>query len=217
MKPYFETSRGRLYNGDCIEIWNEYKRICKNNAAIVLFSQPPFNIHLAMSNIKWFKYEWIWNKEQGTGFLNAKNAPLKITENILVFYKSKPIYNPQIRTGFKPYIAKQGSKSTNYNNKNNKNNNIVTNSNGERYPINLLEFTRDKHKLHPTQKPIALCEYLINTYTNEGLTVLDNTAGSGSTLIAAEKLNRKWIGIEIGKEYCDIIKQRLNSVDAVLP
>jgi site-specific DNA-methyltransferase (adenine-specific) len=203
--PYNTTAN----KWDCLipldKLWKEYKRICKDNAAIVLFSQIPFSIILGNSNLNCLRYEWIWLKEQGTGFLQANKAPLKIIENILVFYNSLPVYNPQMREGFKSYKSKQGGTSTNYNNKDN---NIITENNGDRYPVNILEFPRDNEKLHPTQKPVELCKYLIKTYTNEGMTVLDNTAGSGTTGIAAFKSNRNSILIEKELEYCDIIKKR---------
>lgn len=203
--PYNTTAN----KWDCLipldKLWKEYKRICKDNAAIVLFSQIPFSIILGNSNLNYLRYEWIWLKEQGTGFLQANKAPLKIIENILVFYNSLPVYNPQMREGFKSYKFKQGGTSTNYNNKDN---NIITENNGDRYPVNILEFPRDNEKLHPTQKPVELCKYLIKTYTNEGMTVLDNTAGSGTTGIAAFKSNRNSILIEKELEYCDIIKKR---------
>lgn len=203
--PYNTTAN----KWDCLipldKLWKEYKRICKDNAAIVLFSQIPFSIILGNSNLNYLRYEWIWLKEQGTGFLQANKAPLKIIENILVFYNSLPVYNPQMREGFKSYKSKQGGTSTNYNNKDN---NIITENNGDRYPVNILEFPRDNEKLHPTQKPVELCKYLIKTYTNEGMTVLDNTAGSGTTGIAAFKSNRNSILIEKELEYCDIIKKR---------
>jgi site-specific DNA-methyltransferase (adenine-specific) len=204
--PYNTTAN----KWDCLipldKLWEQYKRICKDNAAIVLFSQIPFSIILANSNLSWLRYEWIWIKNQGTGFLQVNKAPLKIIENILVFYNYLPVYNPQMRKGFKSYKCKQGGTSANYNNKDN---NIITENNGDRYPVNILEFPRDNEKLHPTQKPIELCKYLIATYTNEKMTVLDNTAGSGTTGKAAYELNRNCILIEKELEYCEIIKNRM--------
>lgn len=131
-------------------LWNEYKRIIKDNGCIALFAQTPFDKVLGSSNLKMLKYEWIWQKENGTGFLNAKKMPLKIHENILIFYKKPPIYNPQMRIGFKPYRCKQGSVGSNYGKSISK----ETISNGERYPIDLIEFKRDKEKLHPTQNQL---------------------------------------------------------------
>lgn len=230
-----------LYNGDCLEImkeipdksidmilcdlpygttknkwdsilpldllWIQYERIIKDNACIALFAQTPFDKVLGASNLNLLKYEWIWQKESGTGFLNSKKMPLKIHENILIFYKNPPIYNPQMRKGFKPYSQKNGRASTNYGSQVN----VVTVSNGERYPIDVIVFDRDKNKLHPTQKPVALLEYLIKTYTNEGQTVLDNCMGSGSTGVACVNTNRNFIGIELEKRYFDISKERIEN------
>lgn len=188
-------------------LWREYKRVIKNGGAIVLTAQPPFDKALANSNIKQFRYEWIWEKEQGTGFFNAKRMPLKNHENILVFYDRLPTYNPQMRTGFKPYKTVKGHHGDNYGKQDDKV--VVTESNGERYPLTVLRFGRDKDKFHPTQKPVALFEYLIRTYTNEGETILDNVIGSGTTAIAALNTGRFFIGIEQEKEYVDIANKRI--------
>lgn len=187
------------------KLWEQYERIIKQNGAIVLFSQMPFSAELVHSNLKLFKYEWIWQKNNGTGFLNAKKMPLKIHENILVFYKKLPIYNPQMRTGFKPYKCKQGRHSTNYGNYEQGH---ITKSNGDRYPIDIINLKKDVG-LHPTQKPVALLEYLIKTYTNEKETVLDNCMGSGSTGVACIKTNRNFIGIEKDENYYNIAKNRI--------
>lgn len=188
------------------KLWEQYERIIKDNGAIVLFSQMPFSAELVHSNLKLFKYEWIWQKDNGTGFLNAKKMPLKIHENILVFYKKLPLYNPQMRTGFKPYKCKQGRHSTNYGAYEQGH---ITESNGERYPIDIIEFKKDSG-LHPTQKPVALLEYLIKTYTNEGDTVLDNCMGSGSTGVACVNTNRNFIGYELNEKYFEIAEKRIN-------
>ena len=189
------------------DLWNQYKRIIKDNGAIVLFSQPPFDKILACSNLKMFRYEWIWQKENSTGFLNAKKMPLKIHENILVFYKKLPTYNPQMRLGFKPYRCKQGRHTTNYGDYKRGH---LTESNGERYPIDIINFQREV-SLHPTQKPVALLEYLIKTYTNESEIVLDNCMGSGSTGVACVNTNRNFIGFELDENYFDIAKTRINN------
>lgn len=194
---------------DLETLWDEYKRIIKSNGCIALFAQTPFDKVLGNSNLKMLKYEWIWKKENGTGFLNAKKMPLKIHENILIFYKKPPTYYPQMRTGFKPYRCKQGSAGSNYGNSIS----TETISNGDRYPIDLIEFKRDKDKLHPTQKPVALLEYLIKTYTNENDLVLDNCMGSGSTGEAALRANRKFLGIELDENYFNIAKERLERVE----
>ena len=188
------------------KLWKQYERIIKDNGAIVLFSQMPFSAELVHSNLKLFKYEWIWQKDNGTGFLNAKKMPLKIHENILVFYKKLPLYNPQMRTGFKPYKCKQGRHSTNYGAYEQGH---ITESNGERYPIDIIEFKKDSG-LHPTQKPVALLEYLIKTYTNEGEIVLDNCMGSGSTGVACVNTNRNFIGYELNEKYFEIAGKRIN-------
>ena len=187
------------------KLWEQYERVTKDNGAIVLFSQMPFSAELVHSNLKLFKYEWIWEKDNGTGFLNAKKMPLKIHENILVFYRKLPLYNPQMRTGFKPYKCKQGRHSTNYGAYEQGH---ITESNGERYPIDIIKFKKDSG-LHPTQKPVELLEYLIKTYTNEGETVLDNCMGSGSTGVACVNTNRNFIGYELDEHYFQIAKERL--------
>lgn len=188
------------------KLWEQYERIIKDNGAIVLFSQMPFSAELVHSNLKLFKYEWIWQKDNGTGFLNAKKMPLKIHENILVFYKKLPLYNPQMRTGFKPYKCKQGRHSTNYGAYEQGH---ITESNGERYPIDIIKFKKDSG-LHPTQKPVELLEYLIKTYTNENETVLDNCMGSGSTGVACVNTNRSFIGYELDEKYFEIAEKRIN-------
>ena len=190
------------------KLWDQYNRIIKTNGVICLFAQTPFDKILGASNIKMLKYEWIWEKDNGTGFLNAKKMPLKIHENILVFYKKPPCYNPQMRTGFKPYKCTQGRHSSNYGDYKQGH---ITESNGERYPIDVIKFGRECG-LHPTQKPVALLEYLIKTYTNEGDTVLDNCMGSGSTGVASINTNRNFIGIELDENYFNIAKERINNI-----
>jgi len=188
-------------------MWEQLKRVIKPNGAIVLMAQTPFDKVLGASNIRSMKYEWIWAKPQGTGHLNAKKMPLKCTENALVFYDRPPTYNPQMRKGFKPYRCKSGRQSENYGDQVS----VETVSDGERYPLNLIEFNKDKDKEHPTQKPVALMEYLIKTYTNEGETVLDFTMGSGTTGVACKNLNRSFIGIEMDDKYFEIAKNRIES------
>ncbi len=188
-------------------LWQQYERIIKDNGCITLFAQQPFASVLGYSNLKNLKYEWIWEKDNGTGFLNAKKMPLKIHENILIFYKKPPTYNPQMRIGYKPYEQKSGRGSNNYGEQIR----VITKNNGERYPIDIIKFKRDKEKLHPTQKPVALLEYLIKTYTNENEVVLDNCMGSGSTGIACLNTNRKFIGFELDEQNFEIAKNRLES------
>ena len=202
-------------------MWDQLNRIIKPNGAIVLFSQQPFTSALVSSNYKMFRYEWIWQKPQGSGFLNAKKMPLKAHENILVFYKSLPTYNPQFWKA-KPYVRE---------------NNVVggrqyrkfecrktQSTDGERYPIDIIKFNLEKErynskkiktdKMHPTQKPVALLEYLILTYTNEGEIVLDFTMGSGSTGVACMNTNRHFIGIELDEGYFNIAKKRIEEAYA---
>lgn len=189
------------------KLWEQYERIIKDNGCIALFAQTPFDKVLGSSNLKLLKYEWIWQKDNGTGFLNAKKMPLKLHENILIFYKKPPVYNPQMRKGFKPYSQKSGRGSSNYGEQVR----VITDSKGDRYPVDIVEFKRDKDKLHPTQKPVALLEYLIKTYTNENENVLDNCMGSGSTGVACINTNRNFIGFELDENYFNIAKQRLES------
>lgn len=189
-------------------LWEQYSRIIKDNGAIVLTAQAPFDKTLGASNIKMFRYEWIWIKDSGTGFFQAKKMPLKNHENILVFYKKLPTYNPQMRTGFKPYETKKGHHGTNYGEQDKKV--IITKSDGSRYPLTSIKFSRDKG-FHPTQKPVALFEYLIKTYTNKGETVLDNCMGSGTTAIACINTNRNYIGFELDKEYYDKSSERIKN------
>ena len=186
-------------------LWEQYKRIIKDNGAIVLFAQTPFDKVLGASNLKMLKYEWIWNKISPTGHLNAKRMPMKKTENILVFYKKLPTYNPQ-GLEYCPRIKKRSSKSVGSSNYGKHNDENFSEYKG--YPTNLLEFMRESG-FHPTQKPVPLLEYLIKTYTNEGEIILDNTMGSGSTGVACINTNRKFIGIELEEKYFNIAKNRI--------
>ena len=207
--PYGTTRNKWDSTIDLDKLWQQYNRVIKDNGAIALFAQTPFDKVLGSSNLKMLKYEWIWEKDNATGFLNSKKMPLKIHENILIFYKSLPTYNPQMRTGFKPYKCKQGHGSSSWNYDENFGGHI-TESNGERYPIDIIKFNRDKDKLHKTQKPVPLLEYLIKTYTNEGDLVLDNCMGSGSTGVACINTNRNFIGMELNEEFFNIGKQRID-------
>jgi len=203
--PYGVTARNKWDVPIPLDLlWKEYKRIIKDNGAILLFGMQPFTSLLVTSNLPMFKYELIWRKQLPTGFLNAKKQPLRNHESLLVFYKKQPTYNPQFSEG-KPYKVKCGGTSANYG----KQKSIATVSDGTRYPLSVLDFAGDKNKLHPTQKPVALCEYLIKTYTNENELVLDNCAGSGSTGVACQNTNRSYILIEKEPKYYNIINQRL--------
>tara|TARA_Y100000813_G_scaffold139931_1_gene101564 strand:- start:88 stop:810 length:723 start_codon:yes stop_codon:yes gene_type:complete len=189
-------------------LWEQYNRICKKNAAMLFTSAQPFTTTLASSNINNFRYEWIWEKPQGTNPMNAKVMPLKSHENILVFYRSKPTYNPQMwystpYSGFSSDTSKIGEVYGNQQSKHR------DNPEGSRYPKTVLKFKQEKG-LHPTQKPVGLMEYLIKTYTNEEDTVLDNTMGSGTTGVACVNCNRSFVGIEMDKKYYQISKERVN-------
>lgn len=192
-------------------LWKQYERIIKENGAILLFSQSPFDKRLALSNMSLYRYEWIWEKTSATGFLNAKKMLLKAHENILVFYKKLPTYNPiKTKAHKKISLAKHQTvckKSSNYGNQLKP----IDYSSSERYPRSVLKFKTDKQKsnLHPNQKPLALIEYLIKTYTNENETILDNCMGSGTTPLAAIKTNRKYIGIEMDTNYYKIAQKRI--------
>ena len=185
-------------------LWEQYERVIKDNGAIVLTAQTPFDKVLGSSNIKNLKYEWIWQKPNGTGHLNAKKMPLKNHENILVFYNKLPTYNPQFTKG-KPYKSKSGKPSSNYGEQTT----VLTENDGKRYPLSVQAFNKETG-LHPTQKPVDLFEYLIKTYTNEGEVVLDNCMGSGTTAIACLNTNRNFIGFELDKEYYDKSIDRIN-------
>ena len=194
------------------KLWEQYNRVIKDNGAILLFAQTPFDKVLGVSNLEMLRYEWIWEKEQGTGNLNANKMPLKKCENILVFYKKLPTYNPQMTEG-KPYTIKRDYNDNEIFGKTGTKDGYVTDNKGLRYPTNILKFNRElKNRVHPTQKPVALLEYLIKTYTNEDETVLDNTMGSGSTGIACLNTNRNFIGIELGKDksgYFEVAENRI--------
>ncbi len=191
-------------------MWAELKRIIKPNGVIVLFAQTPFDKLLGASNLSMLKYEWIWEKTAATGHLNAKKMPMKSHENVLVFYNKLPTYNPQITEGHKPtnsYTKKDNADGECYG----KTKSVSGGGKTTRYPRSVQVFASDKQKckLHPTQKPVALMEYLINTYTNEGDVVLDFCMGSGTTGVAAKNLNRNFIGIELDDKYFEIAKNRL--------
>lgn len=188
------------------QLWPQYERLLADKGTIALFGDEPFASHLRMSNPKWYRYDWIWIKNRATGFLNANRMPLKNTETISIFYPKLPLYNPQMRTGFKAYHGKTGSKTSNYGSFTS----IETINHGERYPVKTLNYSVVPHTIHPTQKPVKLLEYLIKTYTNEGMTVLDNTMGSGSTGVAAMNTQRSFIGIEQEIKYFEIAKQRID-------
>ena len=214
--PYGNTPLHWDKNIPSDKLWDSYHRVCKNNAAIVLFGNEPFASHLRLSNEKEYRYDWYWKKERLTNVFQIKRRCGKVIENIMVFYKEQPIYNPQktIYTG-KPVTNKIGENAR-FSLTQNTNSNVRPfeyHDDGTRYPTQLLEFNRDnpRERLHPTQKPISLLEYLIKTYTNEGMTVLDNCMGSGSTGVACKHTNRNFIGIELDERYFEIAKERIKN------
>lgn len=195
------------------KMWECLKQLRKDNTAILLFGNEPFNSYLRISNVNEFKYDIYWQKERATNIFQLKKRPAKVIETINVFYKKQCIYNPQM-------IKYEGPKRTNKI-KDGKLGVLVDSQNrkpyeyqdnGVRYPLQIVQFKRDilTSNLHPTQKPLALMEYLVKTYTNEGDTVLDFTMGSGTTGVACKNLNRNFIGIEKDKHYFEIAEERIN-------
>lgn len=189
------------------QLWEQYFRIVKASGAMVFTAQAPFDKILGVSQIDILKYEWIWEKTKATGHLNAKKQPMKAHENILVFYREQCTYNPQKTAGV-PYVGAGGaSKKDNYGDFR-----AVRegSSDGSRYPRSVVRFSHESKPLHPTAKPVPLMEYLIQTYTNEGETVLDNCMGSGTTGVACANTGREFIGIEQNSEYFQIAKSRID-------
>ena len=191
------------------KLWEQYNRICKKDGAMVFTAAQPFTTILAASNLESFRYEWIWEKPQGTNPMNAKVMPLKSHENILVFYRKKPIYNAQMwySTPYRGFSSNTSKIGEVYGNAQSKHRD---NPDGSRYPKTILKFKQEKG-LHPTQKPVELMEYLIKTYTNPGDVVLDNTMGSGTTGVACMNINRNFIGIEMDENYYKISEERIKN------
>ncbi|WP_417623060.1 DNA-methyltransferase [Parasphingorhabdus sp.] len=197
---------------DLSKMWQQVSRVAKERSAIVFTAAQPFTSILICSNIKLFKYDLVWDKPNGTGFFNAKKMPLRNHESILVFYDKLPTYNPQKTEGHPRRTAKISSVNSECYGKGFKKTNYDSTS---RYPRSIQKFSSDKRKsnLHPTQKPLALMEWLVKTYSNKGDVVLDFTMGSGTTGVAAKKLGRKFIGIELDKNYFDIAKERISKTE----
>lgn len=206
-------------------LWEQYNRVIKDRGVILLFAQTPFDKVLGVSNLENLRYEIIWQKTAPTGFLNAKKMPMKAHENILVFYKKLPTYNPQMTQGHPRKISSRKSRSNSANRHTEKSlkgesnygvfaNDIEGYDSTERYPLSVQVFAKDQQKenYHPTQKPVALLEWLIKTYSNEGDLVLDNCMGSGSTGVACVNLNRNFIGMELTEQYFEIAKERIEKV-----
>lgn len=200
-------------------LWEQYNRIIKDNGAIALFGSEPFSSQLRMSNLKMYKYDWVWIKNTGIGFQHSKNMPLKRHELISIFLKApmghksllgdrRMFYNPQgVICDNKTKVV--GKKSKLLGDRPNQEGKIYTSYSN--FPTSILKFD-NKKGIHPTQKPVELLEYLIKTYTNEGETVLDNCMGSGSTGVACVNTNRNFIGIELDENYFNIAKERINDI-----
>lgn len=200
---------------DLTALWKEYERVIKDHGAILLFAQSPFDKILACSNLKLYRYDWIWEKTNATGHLNANRMPLRAHEKILVFYKKLPVFNPQKTLGHKPenhyrkYIATQ-NRTQIYKQQTKE---ISGGGQTSRYPRDVIVCSSEKqhNNLHPAQKPVALLEYLIKSYTSSGDLVLDNCMGAGSTPLACKNLNRNYIGIEKDRDIFNIAEKRLAS------
>jgi DNA modification methylase len=202
-------------------LWEQYERVIKDNGAIVLFGKEPFSSQLRVSNLDMYRYDWIWVKDTKSNFMQANHQPLNNIELISVFGKGyvrsikdkvMMTYNPQFTEG-KEYKLPKVSKTTDLFGENHKNGvyKHYDRDTSKRYPYNIIQFNMDKPKVHPTQKPVALFEYLIKTYTNEGETVLDNCMGSGTTAIACINTNRQYIGFELDTGYFNIATERIEN------
>lgn len=190
------------------KMWSCINSVCKDTAAILLFGNQPFTSHLILSNEKQFRYSLVWEKNKFSDFLNAKRKPMKTNEDICVFYKKQPTYNPQYSYGepYKRWNTQEAvDKQSNYGS--HKQN--ISQSDGKRLPTTVLHFNRIERPQHPTQKPVDMLEYLIKMYSNEGDIILDFTMGSGSTGVACGRTNRNFIGIEKDENYFQIAEERI--------
>lgn len=201
------------------DMWEQFNRVTKHDAAIVLFAQLPFAVDLINANRKMFRYEWIWEKPKACGFLNANKMPLRAHENILIFYRALPTYNPQFSTG-KAYTRVQHEEPrTRASVYQSRGASVTVNDGNHYYPRDVVKFTtptsnsKAEARIHPTQKPIALMEFLVKTYTNEYEIVLDATMGSGSTGVACVNTRRKFIGFETDKNFFDAAQKRLQAAE----
>lgn len=214
--PYAVTQNKKDNRIPFKPLWKEYSRVIKDNGAIILFAQGKFYIDLVNSNINMFRYDLVWDKGLSSGFLNSKRMPLRKHEQIAVFYKKLPTYNPQFSDG-KPLHGRGSA----YINKKNINNNYgafeqledTRKGSTKKYPTSILSFSKPHPStaVHRTEKPVELLEYLINTYSNENETILDNVMGSGSTGVACKNLNRNFIGMELDDTYFEIAKERIEN------
>lgn len=193
-------------------MWAQLRRVVKPAGAIVLFAGQPFTSLLIASNLRLYKYSWVWEKTNATGFLNAKKQPLRVSEDICVFYGKQPTYNPQFSFGVPYSRGRAASTTENYNLKSRP---TAAFSDGRRFPRNVLRFVNSNHqgKVHPTQKPLELLRYLVRTYTDEGDTVLDFTMGSGTTGVACVEEGRHFIGIEREAKYVGIARRRIEAAE----
>lgn len=190
-------------------LWHELNRICKLTTPMVFNSMQPFTTKLIASNINNFKYQWYWQKNKATGFFNIKQQPLRNIEDIVIFYRNQCCYNPQMTKGKSYITTRKAAASRNYGEIKEY---TIINKSGDRYPKQLQSFNSIQDTVHPTQKPVDLIKYLVSTYTNENDLVLDFTMGSGTTGVASLELNRRFIGIELNKEYFNIAQDRLNKI-----
>ena len=239
--PYGTTDRkgienkgdNRVLSWDTVipldQLWEQYRRVLKSTGTVVLTADQPFTSQLVISNLKWFKYEWIWKKKKTTGFLHANARPMKETEDILIFSplgasgcskkaNKNMTYNPQgliEKNVKKKNSAKRLGKFLHQPEHMGSGNKLLHETEYEQkytnYPSEIIEFGLDKDSIHPTQKPVALMEYLIRTYSNEGETILDNTMGSGTTGVACMNTNRNFIGIEMDENYYKIAEERIKN------
>lgn len=192
-------------------MWKELNRVCKERAAMVFTAAQPFSSILGASNIKNLKYEWIWEKPQGTNPLNAKYMPMKNHENILVFYRKAPTYNPQMTEGT-PYAGFEAKDGATIGEAHGGLKSVHKANKGTRYPKTVQKFAQERTGLHPTQKPVPLFQYLIETYTNENDLVLDLTIGCGTTAVAALNCGRRFVGIELEEEYFLVADERIDGL-----
>ena len=201
---------------DYEKFWKYVKIICKPKTAIVSTAAQPFTSHLISTNYRWFKYCWIWEKSKASGYLNAKKQPLRAHEEIVVFYKNQPTYNPQMTKGT-PYDKGIGVRDAEQYGKQTKKVHVKDEI-GERYPrtVQYFKTAEDEGKLHPTQKPTALYEYLVKTYSNEGNIVFDPCMGSGTTGVACVRTGRKFIGIEKEEKYFNIANKRIEETCPIM-
>jgi DNA modification methylase len=206
---------------DLPSLWAAYKRICKPSAAIVLTASQPFTSMLGASNLKMLKYSWVWEKTKPTNFMNTKRMPMKGFEDVMVFYTSAPVYNPQGTTAINRIVKNTGTKARGRQGKklnddhsyhgtvNGADENDMYSQKTTGYPRGIVKFAQEASAFHPTQKPVALMEYMIKTYTDEGMMVLDNCMGSGTTGVAAVNLGRAFVGIERDPAYFAIAEKRI--------